>query len=82
MVFKTAEELINSYLNKTDFLMLIDVELPKYEWDRVREYCFDNSRNNPELHALLAEMYIYALGVDAFRDDGKDKTYKESEAAG
>ena len=64
MVFKTAEQLIDSYLNKAEFLMLIDVELPEHEWTRVREYCFDNSLNNPELYALLAEMYIYGLGVN------------------
>ena len=29
-----------------------------------------------------AHSRIYALGVDAFRDDGKDKAYKKPEATG
>ncbi len=64
MVFKIASDLIDSYLNKYEFVMLDDVELPLYEWNRVREYCLDNCCNNADLYALLANLYIYGFGVD------------------
>ena len=65
MKFKTAKELIDSYLNKIDFIDLGDVELPEYEWIRVKDYCFDNSSSKPELSAILANLYMYGLGVNA-----------------
>ena len=64
MKFNTAKDFINSYLNKVEFVSVKDVELPEYEWKRVREYCLDNSKDNPELSALLANLYIYELGGD------------------
>lgn len=78
MKFNTASEFIDSYLNKVEFITFEDVELPSYEWIRVREYCFDHSSSNPELSAILANIYIYGLGVNS--DWTLAKTFCENAA--
>ena len=64
MKYETSTELIDAYLNKVEFVTLDQVELPSYEWGYVREYCFDNSKENPDLSALLANMYLHGYGVN------------------
>ena len=64
MVFNNANELIDSYLNKADFLHFTDVKLPLDEWVKVYNYSIENSNNNPELYAIIANLYLYGLGVE------------------
>lgn len=67
MLFNSYMELIDSYLNEYKVYSLEDITFSNSEeWSKVLEYCLQNKDKEPELYAIIANIYVY--GYDGIMD--------------